>query len=149
MSEHEGPTAVFAFPSHGIMCFHCGEVFTTYGAARDHFGSTPNAEAGCLIDRVAVEKGGKPERGRGLLMALRRTETERDEWEARALASEAKEEELNGLRSGLLDSFGTTSLWELADRMSNEQFRAKHAVELLDAAGIPFDTILTSDGSEG
>lgn len=57
-------------------CFHCGETFTTYGAARDHFGAGLEAEAGCLIDRVAVEEGGKPERGRGLLIALRTAENE-------------------------------------------------------------------------
>lgn len=57
-------------------CFHCGETFTTYGAARDHFGAGLEAEAGCLIDRVAIEEGGKPERGRGLLIALRTAEDE-------------------------------------------------------------------------
>lgn len=55
-------------------CFHCGETFTTPGSARDHFGATPENVAGCLIDRVALEEGGKPERGRGLLMALRKAE---------------------------------------------------------------------------
>lgn len=55
-------------------CFHCGEVFTTVGAASDHFGTNEGAKPGCLIDRVALEEGGKPERGRGLLMALRKAE---------------------------------------------------------------------------
>ena len=55
-------------------CFHCGETFTTQGSARDHFGAFEGADAGCLIDRVAIEEGGKPERGRGLLMALRKAE---------------------------------------------------------------------------
>lgn len=58
-------------------CFHCDEVFTTPGAARDHFGGE-GAVAGCLIDRVALEEGGKPERGRGLLMALRKAEADRE-----------------------------------------------------------------------
>jgi hypothetical protein len=57
-------------------CFHCGEVFTTPGSARDHFGATEGAEPGCLVDRVALEQGGTPERGRGLLMALRKAEDE-------------------------------------------------------------------------
>lgn len=57
-------------------CFHCDEVFTTWGAARDHFGAVDGAEPGCRIDQVAVEEGGKPERGRGLLMALRKVEAE-------------------------------------------------------------------------
>lgn len=55
-------------------CFHCGEVFTTVGGAQDHFGAAEGCEPGCLIDRVALEEGGKPERGRGLLMALRKEE---------------------------------------------------------------------------
>lgn len=55
-------------------CFHCDEVFTTHGSAADHFGATQGCDAGCLIDRVALEEGGKPERGRGLLMALRKEE---------------------------------------------------------------------------
>lgn len=66
----------YPMPPNGWTCFHCGETFTTPGAARDHFGATPNAEPGCLIDQVALEEGGKPERGRGLLMALRKLEVE-------------------------------------------------------------------------
>jgi hypothetical protein len=65
-------------PAHGWTCFHCGETFTTVGSARDHFGSTPSATPGCVIDQVALEEGGKPERGRGLLMALRKAELELD-----------------------------------------------------------------------
>lgn len=63
-------------PSHGWTCFHCGETFTTVGGAADHFGPNPFAQPGCLIDKVAVEEGGKPERGRGLLMTLRKLEAE-------------------------------------------------------------------------
>lgn len=77
----EGPEAAdssttYAMPKDGWVCFHCGERFTTYGSARDHFGKHEGAEAGCLIDRVALENGGTPERGRGLLMALRKAEAE-------------------------------------------------------------------------
>ena len=54
-----------ALPAHGWTCFHCGETLTTPGAARDHFGSTPQSIAGCII------KAGEE---RGLLMALRRAE---------------------------------------------------------------------------
>jgi hypothetical protein len=57
-------------------CFHCAETFTTIGSARDHFGGVEGAEPGCLIEyRVALEQGGKPERGRGLQMALRKAES--------------------------------------------------------------------------
>lgn len=83
------------------ICFHCGEEFTSFGAAADHFGADQSRRAGCLVDRVALEEGGKSQRGRGLLMALREVEDERD----------------------------------------NERFRAQHAVKLLDAAGIPFDSV--------
>lgn len=60
--------------SQSWTCFHCGETFTTPGSARDHFGAWEGAEPGCLIDRVALEEGGTPERWRGLLMALRKAE---------------------------------------------------------------------------
>ena len=54
-------------PSHGWTCFHCGETFTTTGAARDHFGFDPSSEPGCRIKAGAE---------RGLLMALRKAEQE-------------------------------------------------------------------------
>lgn len=58
-------------PASGWSCFHCGETFTTRGAAGDHFGATPAAVAGCLL---RVQAGDE----RGLLMALRKAEAERD-----------------------------------------------------------------------
>ncbi|MBB5546597.1 hypothetical protein A8H39_01905 [Paraburkholderia fungorum] len=57
----------YQMPAHGWTCFHCGETFTTVGSARDHFGSTPTAEPGCM---VRVSLGAE----RGLLMALREAE---------------------------------------------------------------------------
>lgn len=57
-------------------CFHCDEVFTTAGSAADHFGSYQGATPGCVIDKVALEDGGKHLRGRGLLMELRKVEAE-------------------------------------------------------------------------
>jgi hypothetical protein len=57
-------------------CFHCGETFTTFGGARDHFGTTPNAEAGCLI---RVKLGDE----RGLQMELRKAEARADACAAR------------------------------------------------------------------
>jgi hypothetical protein len=79
----------------GWTCFHCGDTFTTPGAARDHFGETPESIAGCLIDRVALEEGGKPERGRGLLMALRKAE-------ASVRAMEQERDELSRIRKLLM-----------------------------------------------
>lgn len=60
-------TATYIGPLHGWTCFHCGETFTTVGAARDHFGADPLATPGCQI------KAGEE---RGLLMALRKAEAE-------------------------------------------------------------------------
>lgn len=66
--------APFKKPDHGWTCFHCGETFTTYGTARDHFGFEPSAEPGCRI-KLGAE--------RGLLMALRRAEKDSaDAWQA-------------------------------------------------------------------
>jgi len=54
-------------PAHGWTCFHCGETFTTVGAAQLHFGATPDEMAACVI---------KAGREKGLLMALRAAEDE-------------------------------------------------------------------------
>lgn len=48
----------------GWVCFFCGELFTTVGGARDHFGATLADRPGCLI-KV------RPGNERGLLMELR------------------------------------------------------------------------------
>lgn len=53
-------------PRHGWTCFHCGETFFTVEAARGHFGPTPLAEPGCVIQV----------RRRDLLYALREAEAE-------------------------------------------------------------------------
>lgn len=57
----------YAKPAHGWTCFHCGETFTTEGAARDHFGMEPSDDPGCRVKAGAE---------RGLLMALRKAEAE-------------------------------------------------------------------------
>lgn len=120
-------------------CFHCDEVFDSVGGAADHFGSDPTRQPGCLIDRVALEEGGKPERGRGLLMRIRELESSVDEWTSRALRAEMIEEGLSGQLAEFRRRFGTESPLDIWDRFDNERFRARHAVALLDAAGIPFD----------
>lgn len=64
--------ATYPKPEHGWTCFHCGETFTTPGAARDHFGFDPSHEPGCRIKAGAE---------RGLLMALRKAEQDlADAW---------------------------------------------------------------------
>lgn len=55
----------YEMPKNGWTCYHCGETFTTPGSARDHFGETEEAVAGCII-HAGDEKG--------LLMALRKSE---------------------------------------------------------------------------
>lgn len=57
-------------------CFHCDDVFTTVGAASDHFGPHPAATPGCVIDKILPEGGSNTQRGLGLLMALRKAEAE-------------------------------------------------------------------------
>lgn len=54
----------------GWQCFHCGDVFTTVGAAQDHFGHTPDKTPSCKI-KVGDE--------RGLEMELRKAEKRVDE----------------------------------------------------------------------
>lgn len=52
-------------PRHGWTCFHCGDTFTTPGAARQHFGFDPTYDPACRI---------KLDEERGLVRALRSTE---------------------------------------------------------------------------
>jgi hypothetical protein len=56
-------------PVHGWTCFHCTETFKTIGEARDHFGYDSDEKPACLI------KAGQE---RGLVMALRQAQKERD-----------------------------------------------------------------------
>lgn len=58
---------LYPMPDDGWVCFHCGERFTTVGAAEDHFGVTPESTVGCLLAISAGEE-------RGLLMELRKIE---------------------------------------------------------------------------
>lgn len=59
----------YPMPELGWTCYHCGETFTTWGSAQDHFGATPEAKPGCLIK---VQYGNE----RGLEMELRKAEAE-------------------------------------------------------------------------
>lgn len=66
--DHTGYRDPQGVPEHGWTCFHCGESFTTRDAAKEYFGSTQNAEPGCVIK---VQQSGE----RGLLTALCEAET--------------------------------------------------------------------------
>lgn len=66
--------ATYPKPEAGWTCFHCGETFTTPGAARDHFGFDPSCDPACRI-KIGAE--------RGLVIALRKAEQELGEaWQA-------------------------------------------------------------------
>lgn len=81
----ETAEATYPMPKDGWVCFHCGERFTTEGAARDHFGGSPDELAGCQI------KAGEE---RGLLMELRRAQERIDLWMRRAQQAEMAVERL-------------------------------------------------------
>ena len=49
-------------PRHGWTCFHCGETFTDFIAAREHFGCRPWCKTACTMSSD------------DLLQELRRTE---------------------------------------------------------------------------
>ena len=66
--EEEWLSPTYPQPKDGWVCFHCGERFLKYGAARDHFGPTPESRPACLIDP-------------GELMDLRKVEQRNDDLE--------------------------------------------------------------------
>jgi hypothetical protein len=88
----------FNRPKHGWVCFFCGDTMRTPGEARDHFGLTPAATVACRI-KDGDEKG--------LAMALRKAEQERDELQVR----------LTSVRAGL-DKTG--------ENETVERWRAQH-----------------------
>lgn len=109
-------------PKHGWTCFHCGDTFTTPGAARDHFGCEPSADPACKI-KVGEE--------RGLVMALRRAEVGKAELE--------KERDSLLLKIDWLEKERTQALasveWALSERgISETQEKLSKAVGALEAA---------------
>lgn len=84
-------TDTYPKPEHGWTCFHCGETFTTIGAAAYHFGENPYDDVAACV--LKIEVGGE----RGLIYELRKA-TNR----ARRLADrvEALEYQLNLAESG-------------------------------------------------
>lgn len=63
----EGDPTTNPYPEDGWVCFHCGENFKKVGDARDHFGSDPDSEPGCLLK---IKLGNE----RGMLMTIRQLE---------------------------------------------------------------------------
>lgn len=84
-----------SMPKQGYTCFHCGDRFTTVGAAQDHFGGTEGALAACRI-KFGDELG--------LVMELRKAEASRDEWMNRALRDESEIERLECRVQSLTDA---------------------------------------------
>ena len=107
MDDDDTETERYEKPVNGWVCFFCGECFTTFGAARDHFGANQFSDAACRI-KVGEE--------RGLVMALRKAEAELERYRAEdsdamrsIYAMEAdyavklREAEENGYTRGLRD----------------------------------------------
>lgn len=69
----------YPMPQNGWTCFHCGETFTTWGSAEDHFGETQCSTPACQI-KLGDE--------RGLVMELRKFEKQANEQLERALDAE-------------------------------------------------------------
>ena len=70
-------------PEHGWCCFHCGDIFTTYGEAYMHFGLRPTSPPACRLDR-------------GVLIDLRAAEDRVAELEDRVAELEEALGELQG-----------------------------------------------------
>lgn len=81
-------------PRDGWTCYHCGETFTTWGSAEDHFGKTPQDVAACKL-------GGE----RGLVMELRKAKAMAEEQLQRALQAERDIETLECRVSALTADF--------------------------------------------
>lgn len=101
------PAAIDTYPApkHGWTCFHCGETFTTFGAARDHFGATPEAQIGCLIKQIL------PGEERGLLMELRKAEAAVEALRERG--AKAEERHIQDMKDALENAMDTKRAWDL------------------------------------
>jgi hypothetical protein len=83
--EVEGACGTYPMPTDGWVCFHCGERFTTWGSAEDHFGKNPHDTPACII------KAGDE---RGLVMELRKSQQDAEDQLQRALQAEREIEVL-------------------------------------------------------
>lgn len=109
----------------GWTCYHCGETFTTWGSAEDHFGKTPAAKPGCLIK---VQYGDE----RGLEMELRKAEARAEEFLERAIRAEEREEALAG-RIAEFERIAGGGVHELRMKMDSMQGLAVTAEALIIA----------------
>lgn len=102
----------YPMPKDGWTCFHCGENFTTWGSARDHFGTTPDKTAACVI-KLGDE--------RGLVMELRKAEEMADQQMERALQAERETETAQCRISSLSDAMHSFKPFKKCDSI-NEIF---------------------------
>lgn len=112
-------------PAHGWTCFHCGDTFTTFGSARDHFGTTPVGVPGCII------KAGEE---RGILMALRKLEARHEELRLERDSLVDQLEAALGVKADLLRLVkGAKSVHDVWCHLEANYGRAKAAEEVLAA----------------
>ena len=107
-------------------CYHCGETFTTWGSAEDHFGKTPAAKPGCLIKIALGDE-------RGLLMELRKAEALADEFRDRAVRAEAECESLAGQLASWERTSGCRTAHDLWCHLDSTVGKLLAASERLDA----------------
>ena len=135
-------TSTYPAPIHGWCCFHCGENFTTVGAARDHFGGNIYDTPGCMI-RVQVGEE------RGLLMELRKAQAEverlRRDIEDEVSSERARSLWLSGMLAQykpFLKCWTVQDVFNVYDSMEGRALAAEgartHLLKLLfDVAGNP------------
>ena len=48
--------STYVRPPNGWTCFHCGNTFKDYAAAKVHFGDRPSMPVGCSVDLVEYRR---------------------------------------------------------------------------------------------
>jgi hypothetical protein len=109
-------------PAHGWTCFHCDETFTTWGSAREHFGSDNQKEPACRI---------KEGEELGLVIALRKAEASVEEWRYRALHAEVQIEMLEGTIAEYQRIAGGNSIHDLRMKLDSMEGRVVTAEALI------------------
>lgn len=113
-------------PLEGWVCFHCGELFTTVGAAADHFGTSPDREPACQI-KLGDE--------RGLVMALRQAEDRHDVLAGVLAKAQALADEQLVDHTHHLDADGAPCTAALTGTKTWQEKWARDLQAILDEAG--------------
>jgi hypothetical protein len=117
--EIEGACGTYPMPQDGWVCYHCGERFTTWGSAEDHFGKNPHDTPACII------KAGDE---RGLVMELRKAEQAAEDQLQRALQAEREIETLECRVQALTTNFKQYKPFKNCDS-ANEAFFVYDSME--------------------